>query len=139
MLLKACQFNLTLFVRNVIMRRWAHIWMERYRILVKYMKINIWWSRHLLFFVFEVFSTHFCYNNGGRDCNPLFLTGPLQPWQTFTLLSQRLTKVIRTSLKVMSRIAFMKFLRGLSFTKKPFQFYWFFCEEYFSKIIEICV
>ena len=35
---------------------------------------------------------------GDGDGNPLVLTGPLQPWQTLTLLLQRLTTGIRTSL-----------------------------------------
>ena len=56
----------------------------------------------------------------GMVVTPLFLTAPLQPWQTLTLLSQRLTKVIRASLQVTSRIAFMRFFRGLIFRKKLF-------------------
>ena len=59
---------------------------------------------------------------GGGNGNLLFLTGLLQPWLTLTLLSQGLTKVMKTFAST-SRIAFMKFLRGLSFTKKPFQFF----------------
>ena len=43
-----------------------------------------------------------------------------------TLLSQRLTKVIRTSLQVMSQTAFRNFLSGLTLTKKLFQFHGFF-------------
>ena len=35
-----------------------------------------------------------------RMVTPLFLTGPLQPWQTLTLLSIRLTKVTRTFLQL---------------------------------------
>ena len=30
------------------------------QILVKYMKVYIWWCRHLPFSLFKVFSTHFC-------------------------------------------------------------------------------
>ena len=36
----------------------------------------------------------------------------------------------------MSRIGFMKFLRGLIFTKKPLKYYEFFCEEYFQKFVK---
>ena len=132
---KASQCNLTCNHMTLNTLEW-----KCERILVKYMEVYIGWSRHLLFSVFEVLFTHFCYSNyivKWWDGNPLFLTGPLQPWQTLTLLSQRLTKVIRTSWQVTSRIAFVKFMRGLIFPKKPFQFYGFFCGEYFSKIREI--
>ena len=56
---------------------------------------------------------------------------------TNTLIA-RLTKVIRTSLKVTSRISFVKLQRGLIFTKKPFQFYDFYLRNIFQKYVKKC-
>ena len=82
------------------------------RILVKYMKVHNRCFRHLLFTVFVVCLLRFFIaatkSYGCRNGNPLVVTEPLQPWQRLTLLSQRLTKVKRTSLQVTSRIAFIK-------------------------------
>ena len=72
----------------------------------------------------------------GGNGNPFQPCQALQPWQTLNLLSQRLTKVIRTSLQVTSRIAFMKFLRGLIFTKKPLQLYGFYMSNIFQRHVK---
>ena len=141
-LLKASQCKLTVPIQNVIIRRWTHSNGE-----INGFSWNRW--KHTfdgpdicflpsLKYSLRIFVTTIK-SYGGGNGNPLFLTGPFQPWQALTLLPQRLTKVIRTSLQVTSRITFMKLLKGLIFTKKSFQFYRFFCKEYFAKIREICV
>ena len=73
---------------------------------------------------------------GGGNGNQLFLTGPLQPWQTLTFQSQNFTIVIRISLQVTSRIAFIKLLRGLIFRKKYFQFDGSFVRNIFQKYLK---
>ena len=44
----------------------------------------------------------------------MLLAGPLQPWQILTLLSESLTKVIRTSVQVTTQIAFKEFLKEIT-------------------------
>ena len=103
MLLKAFKCSLTVSIRDVIMRRWTH----------SNGKVNgfSWNTRNYTFdgpeicffpslkYSLRIFVTGTKSYDGGNG-NPLFLTGPLQPWQTLTLSSQRLTKVVRTSLQV---------------------------------------
>ena len=99
------------------------------RILVKYIKYtfdgpDIYFFRSLEYSlrIFVTATKSYGVGNG----NPLFLIGPLQPWQTLTFLSRRLTKVMRTSLQVASRITFTKSLRKTYLYKEAFPVLWIF-------------
>ena len=65
------------------------------RILVKHMKVHIRFDGVDIYFFLSlkyslrIFVTATKSYSGGNG-NPLFLTGPLQPWQTLTVLWQRL-------------------------------------------------
>ena len=109
MLLKASQCNLTLSIRIVIIRRWTHSDWK-----MNGFSWNTWKyifdGAEICFFPSLRYSLRVFENKSysGGNGNPLFLSGPLQPWQTLAFLSQRLIKLIRTSLQVTSRTAFMK-------------------------------
>ena len=75
---------------------------------------------------------------GGGNGNLLFLTGLLQPWLTLTLLSQGLTKVMKTFASYVTNCIYEIFERTFLY-KEAFPVFLIFCDEYFLKICEICL
>ena len=74
---------------------------------------------------------------GGGNGNLLFLTGLLQPWLTLTLLSQGLTKVMKTFASYVMNSIYEISERTFLY-KEAFPVFWISCEVCFSKICEIC-
>ena len=102
-LLKASQWHLILSIRNLIIRRWTHLngkvngfsW-NTWKYTFDGPDICFFLSLKCSVRIFVTATEMYGCGNG----NQLFLTGPLQPWQTLTLLSQRFTKVIKIHCKL---------------------------------------
>ena len=122
-------------MRGVTIRHWTHSKILKYIRHRKYIfdGPDICFSPSLKYSL-HIFAATKLY--GGGYGNHLFLTGPLQPWQTLTFQSQNFTIVIRISLQGTSRIAFIKLLRGLIFRKKYFQFDGSFVRNIFQKYLK---